>query len=129
MPPKTQSFALPLQKRDSPDKCMEHLYVPSWSEAWEPLNWVMVDSTTCLVNGVKALGGFSVLSLLWFGECWWYRTQRPAGLHNLNVKSHWCSTVSTMHFQTKRRSEISQMIFSKASAVISVSVIPNLIAL
>ena len=58
MPPKTQSFALPLQKRDSPDKCMEHLDVPSWSEAREPLNWVMVDSVTCLVNGVKALSGF-----------------------------------------------------------------------
>ncbi len=58
MPPKTQSFALPLQKRDSPDKCMEHLDVPSWSEAWEPLNWAVVDSLTCLVNGVMVFGAF-----------------------------------------------------------------------
>ena len=58
MPPKTQSFALPLQKRDSPDKCMEHLDVPSWPEAREPRNWVAVDSLTCLVNGVRALKGF-----------------------------------------------------------------------
>lgn len=60
MPPKTQSFALPLQKRDSPDKCMEHLDVPSWSKAWEPLNRVMVDSITCLVNGVRAFDVFFV---------------------------------------------------------------------
>lgn len=58
MPPKTQSFALPLQKRDSPDNCLEHLDVPSWPKAWEPLNWLMVDSGTCLVNGVKPFDGF-----------------------------------------------------------------------
>lgn len=57
MPPKTQPFALPLQKRDSPDKCVEHLGVPSWSKAWEPLNWAMVDPVTRLVNGVMALDG------------------------------------------------------------------------
>lgn len=58
MPPKTQPFALPLQKRDSPDKCMEHLDVPSWSQAREPLNWVMVDSLTCSLNGAMPLAGF-----------------------------------------------------------------------
>lgn len=60
MPPKTQPFALHLQKRESPDKCMEHLDVPSWSEAWKPLNWVMVDSITCLVNAVRALDFFGL---------------------------------------------------------------------
>lgn len=74
MPPKTQPFALPLQKRDSLDKCMEHLDVPSWFEAWEPLNWVMVDSITCLVNGVRALD-LSASPLMWFVKFWWYRVQ------------------------------------------------------
>lgn len=77
MPPKTQSFALPLQKRDSPDKCMEHLDVPSWSKAWEPLNRVMVDSITCLVNGVRAFDVFFLffLELSWFGTAAWWPLQ------------------------------------------------------
>lgn len=57
MPPKTQPFALPLQNRDSPDKCEEHLGVPPWSEAREPLNGAAVDPVARLVNGVATLDG------------------------------------------------------------------------
>lgn len=57
MPPKTQSFALALQERASPDNCVEHLDVPPWPQAWKPRNWLISDPQTCLVNGVRALKG------------------------------------------------------------------------
>ena len=79
MPPKTQPFALPLQKRDSPDKCVEHLDVRSWSQAWEPINWVTVDSKTYEVNVVVVLTGFC-LTLMRFVRCWWHHVKVPVSL-------------------------------------------------
>lgn len=57
MPPKTQSFAVALQEGASPDNGVEHLDVPPWPQAREPLNWLISDPQTCLVNGVGALKG------------------------------------------------------------------------
>lgn len=68
MPPKTQPFALALQKRDSLDKCMEHLDEPSWSKTLDCLRRVMVDFVTCIVNSVKAFAAiwcFSCILIRW----------------------------------------------------------------
>lgn len=64
MPPKTQSFAVALQERASPDNCVEHLDVPPWPRALEPLNWLIYDPQTCLVNGVKALKGTRLVNII-----------------------------------------------------------------
>lgn len=57
MPPKTQSFAVALQERASPDNCVENLDVPSWPWAWKPPNWLISDPQTRLLNGARALKG------------------------------------------------------------------------
>lgn len=55
MPPKTQSIAVALQERASPDNCVENLDVPPWPWAWKPPNWLISDPQTRLLNGARAL--------------------------------------------------------------------------
>lgn len=64
MPPKTQSFAVASQEGASPDNGVEHLDVPPWPQAREPLNWLISDPQTCLVNGVRALKGTGHVNIL-----------------------------------------------------------------